>query len=111
MDIGNSRNTGQFVLGSLFKEDRKLESEFIDPVQKLKTIVDLFPNLEKYDTEVIQGKGCAYTDKLQEQSLFITDVLSAHVSDCLFRLLLKKEISVHGGFVNLETGLVNPIKV
>lgn len=111
MDIGNSRNTGQFILGSLFKEDRKLESEFINPVQKLKTIIDLFANLEEHDTEIIQGKGCAYTDKLKEQSLFINDVLSAHASDCLFRLLLNKELSIHGGFVNLETGLVNPIKV
>ena len=111
MDLGNSRNTGQFILGSLFEEDRKLESEFIEPVQKLITIIDLFPNLEEHDTEILQGNGCAYVDKLMEQSLFINDVLVAHASDCLFKLLLNRELSIHGGFVNLEKGMVNPIKV
>lgn len=111
MDLGNSRDTGQFILGSLFEEQQKLESEFVDPVHKLKTIIDLFPNLEQYDTEDLQGRGCAYSDKLMEQSLFINDVLVAHAANCLFRLLYSKEISVHGGFVNLKNGIVNPIMV
>tara|TARA_R110002050_G_scaffold271612_3_gene415112 strand:- start:2098 stop:2877 length:780 start_codon:yes stop_codon:yes gene_type:complete len=111
MDIGNSRNTGQFILGSLFEQEGKLESEFFEPVHKLKSIVDLFPNLKEHDTEKLQGMGCAYADKLKEQSLFINDVLVAHAADCLFRLLLNKETLVHGGFVNLENGMVNPIKV
>ena len=111
MDIGNSRDTGQYILGSLFEEDRKLESEFIEPVHQLKTVVDFFPNLEEQDSETLQGRGCSYTDKLKEQSLFINDVLVAHASDCLFRLLQNKELSIHGGFVNLHNGKVNPIVV
>lgn len=111
MDLGNSRDSGQYILGSLFEEERKLETEFVDPIKRLKTIVDLFPNLEQYDTETLQGKGCSYSDKLKEQSLFINDVLVAHAADCLLRLLMSKELTVHGGFVNLKNGNVNPINV
>lgn len=109
IDIGNSKDTGQFVIGSLFVEDRKLESEFLEPIQKLKTIVELFPNLGEHDTEVLQGQGCAYADKLNKQSLFINDVLVSHAADCLYRLLLNKELLVLGGFANLKKGKVNPI--
>ena len=67
--------------------------------------------MESHDTEEYQGRGCAYADKLKEQSLFINDVLVAHASDCLFRLLYHKQIQKHGAFVNLESGRVNSIAV
>ncbi len=111
LDMGNSRNTGQFILGTLFDEERKMEKGDIEMVDKLKNIIDLFPNLDTQDTPNLQGKGCAYSDKLNEQSLFINDVLVAHAADCLFRLLYYKQIRKHGAFVNLESGKVNSISV
>jgi PRTRC genetic system ThiF family protein len=111
LDLGNSRNTGQFVLGTLFDEERKMEREDFEMVDKLKNIIDFFPDLDAHDTPNLQGAGCAYSDKLQEQSLFINDVLVAHASDCLFRLLYHKQIQKHGAFVNLESGRVNSIVV
>ena len=111
LDLGNSRNTGQYILGSCFKENRNLDNKEIEPVQKLKNIIDLFPNIQEHDTPSIQGLGCSYEDKLKEQSLFINDVLVAHASDCLSKLLVFKQIKVHGGFVNLDNGMVNSIKV
>lgn len=111
LDMGNSRNTGQFVLGTLFDEERKILREDFETVDKLKNIIDFFPDLDAHDTHVLQGRGCAYSDKLNEQSLFINDVLVAHASDCLFGLLYNKQIRKHGAFVNLETGRVNPILV
>tara|TARA_R110001583_G_scaffold9203_4_gene43656 strand:+ start:27208 stop:27987 length:780 start_codon:yes stop_codon:yes gene_type:complete len=111
LDIGNSRDTGQFVLGTLFNEERNMEREDFEMVDRLRNIVDFFPDLDAHDTSVLQGKGCAYSDKLNEQSLFINDVLVAHASDCLFRLLYHKQIQKHGAFVNLESGRVNSILV
>lgn len=111
LDLGNSRNTGQFVLGTLFDEKRKIKREDFEMVDKLKNIIDFFPNLDAHDTPNLQGRGCAYSDKLNEQSLFINDVLVAHTSDCLFRLLYHKQIQKHGAFVNLESGKVNSIGV
>ena len=97
--------------GSSFSEDRKLDDGSLECISRLKKITDLFPNLEDHDTESQQGRGCAYADRLMEQSLYINDVLVAHASDCLFRLLSHRQLSVHGGFVNLKSGMVNPIKV
>ena len=111
LDMGNSRNTGQFVLGTLFDEERKMEREDFEMVDKLKNIIDFFPDLDAHDTPNLQGEGCTYSDKLNEQSLFINDVLVAHASDCLFRLLYHKQIQKHGAFVNLESGKVNSIGV
>ncbi|ASV32339.1 MULTISPECIES: PRTRC system ThiF family protein [Maribacter] len=111
LDIGNSRDSGQFVLGTLFEEERKTEREDFEMVDKLKNIIDFFPDLDAHDTPNLQGRGCAYSDKLNEQSLFINDVLVAHAADCLFRLLYHKQIQKHGAFVNLESGRVNPILV
>lgn len=111
LDMGNSRNTGQFVLGTLFEEERKMEREDFEMVDKLKNIIDFFPELDVHDTPVLQGAGCAYSDKLNEQSLFVNDVLVAHASDCLFRLLYHKQTRKHGAFVNLESGKVNSIGV
>lgn len=111
LDIGNSRDSGQFVLGTLFDEERKMEREDFEMVDKLKNIIDFYPDLDAHDTPTLQGAGCAYADKLQEQSLFINDVLVAHASDCLFRLLYHKQIQKHGAFVNLESGRVNSISV
>ena len=111
LDIGNSRDKGQFVLGTLFDEERKMEREDFEMVDKLKNIIDFFPDLDAHDTPNLQGEGCAYSDKLNEQSLFINDVLVAHASDCLFRLLYHKQIQKHGAFVNLESGKVNSINV
>ncbi len=111
LDMGNSRDSGQFVLGTLFDEERKIERKDFEMVDRLKNITVFFPDLEAYDTPSLQGLGCAYSDKLNEQSLFINDVVVAHASDCLFRLLYHKQIKKHGAFVNLESGKVNSILV
>lgn len=74
-------------------------------------IIDFFPDFDAYDTPNLLVAGCAYSDKLNEQSLFISEVLVAHASDCLFWLIYRKRIQKHGAFVNLETGRVNQILV
>ena len=111
LDLGNSRDTGQFILGSLFNEDRKLDRDDFENVDKLPNILDFFPDLDAQDIPTLQGHGCSFADKLNEQSLFINDVLVAHASDSLFRLLYHKQIQKHGAFVNLESGKVNSVGV
>ncbi len=66
LDIGNSRDTGQFVLGTLFDEERKIEREDFEMADKLKHIIDFFPDLDAHDTPSLQGAGCAYSDKLNQ---------------------------------------------
>lgn len=79
--MGNTRDTGQFILGSHFVEKRDMGADF-ETIGKLKNVIDFFPDLDAHDTPTLQGAGCAYTDKLKEQSLFINDVMVAHAADC-----------------------------
>lgn len=94
LDIGNSRDRGQFVLGTLLEEERKIEKKDFEMVDKLKNIIDFFPDLDAHDTQSSQGRGCAYSDKLNEQSLFINDVLVAHASDCFGCFTVSKSKSM-----------------
>lgn len=110
LDLGNGKSTAQFILGTVCREAKNDINDF-ETVSSLATITELFPNLMNYDTEEIQGQGCSYRDKLNEQSLFINDVLTAHASDCLFSLLKDKQIFNHGAFINLGTGRVNPVHI
>ena len=59
---------------------------------KLSNIMVFFIDFDANDTLTLQGHGYSYSDKLNEQSLFINDVMAAHAADCLFRLLYHKMI-------------------
>lgn len=111
LDMGNTRDTGQFILGTVCEDQTQDNINGYNIVTKLKNVLEVFPNLETNDTEVIQGAGCSYKDKLNEQSLFINDVLTSHASDLIFNCLYHKEISAQGGFVNLSSGHVRPLKI
>ncbi|SEC67885.1 PRTRC system ThiF family protein [Tenacibaculum sp. MAR_2009_124] len=112
LDFGNGKKIGQFILGTVIQDPKEqLINTDLQVIDKLKNIVELFPNLQEFDTEQIQGAGCSYRDKLNEQSLFINDVLTANAGDMIFELLKNKRLQIHGKFINLETGRANPIPV
>lgn len=109
LDLGNARKKAQFVLGSLKIEQPK--SERFDVINKLDTIIQKFGDLLKFDTIEIQGNGCSYNAKLEEQSLFINDAISVSASDLIFELIHKKYINKHGAFLNMDNFKSNPILV
>lgn len=107
LDLGNSKKQGQFVLGS--KKIEQPKSNKFNTIDKLKTIVERFGTTEKHDTIEIQGNSCSYNSKLNQQSLFINDIMSVYATDLLFELIHTKRITKQGAFVNLETFKTNPI--
>ncbi|TLP81846.1 PRTRC system ThiF family protein [Maribacter sp. ACAM166] len=109
MDLGNGKYFGQYILGNLSNDDGTTEVQA--QYHKLDHIVDMFPNLLAMEDDVEQGRGCSYAEKLQEQSLFVNDVLTSMAVHCLYELLINKKIQYHGAFVNLETGKTNPIPI
>lgn len=105
MDLGNTKKTGQCILGS---------TEIVQPntdsfISRLSTVIDRFPTLTEMDTPEIQGNGCSYQSKLEEQSLFINDALTAMASPLLEDLLVKGYIANAGFFMNLDNYKTNPI--
>lgn len=106
LDFGNGKDYGQYVLGSI---NVKQESKNWKVVNKLNTVYDLFPNMEKF--EEISGPSCSTREALQKQDLFINSVLVSTGMNLLWKLLTSYVINFYGGYVNLNTGISKPIKL
>lgn len=96
LDCGNARDFGQVVLSDYGK--------------KLKNMKDIFgEDIHKQDTVEIQGQGCSYQDRLNEQDLFINDWVSLYAITIIKDLLFKKEIDYQGFFFNTSDYLTQKI--
>lgn len=107
MDFGNSRDTGQVILGTT----ETIKTKSFDPPDYLPNVIEKFPDIEKYDTEKIQGPSCSLADALNKQDLFINSTLAALGCDLLWKLFREGGIEYHGLFLNLKNMKVNPITI
>ena len=106
LDFGNGKDFGQFVLGSNLITQPK--SEF-KTSKKLKNVLNMFPNMEK--NEDINSPSCSTREALQKQDLFINPILVNIGMNLLWKLFSEYRIDYHGGFVNLKTMSMKPIKI
>ena len=106
MDLGNGKDNAQCVLGS--REIKQIKVK--DSLSILPTIIDRFPNLVEHDTFEQQGENCSsYSEKLNEQNLFINDTLSSFASNLLWEVLTVGYITKFGFFLNNKDLKCNPI--
>jgi PRTRC genetic system ThiF family protein len=110
LDIGNLQKTGQVVLGTapgiLIPQP---ESE-LATTEKLPDVVKLFPSLRKLKEED-QGPSCSLAQSLNRQDLFINSTLAQFGVNLIWKLFREGMIRYHGCYVNLETFIVNPIRI
>jgi PRTRC genetic system ThiF family protein len=109
LDLGNARHTGQVILGTVNDIPQPEKSK--QSVKRLPTILKMFPNLKKYDTEEIQGGACSLAESLQNQDLCVNSMMAEWGKKILWNLFKQMRISSHGVFVNLESMTVNPIPI
>jgi PRTRC genetic system ThiF family protein len=109
LDLGNARHTGQVVLGTVNTIPQPKDSK--QSVKRLPTILKMFPNLKKYDTEEIQGGACSLAESLQNQDLCVNSMMAEWGKKILWNLFKQMRITSHGVFVNLESMTVNPIPI
>jgi PRTRC genetic system ThiF family protein len=104
LDLGNTRDTGQFVLGC--------PRNAINPRSRLRlrTAAELFPELVSGLPEDAEP-SCSTFEALERQDLFVNDVLVSGALNLLWRLLRYGEISYHGGLVNVQMGVVRPLPI
>jgi PRTRC genetic system ThiF family protein len=105
LDIGNTADGGQFVLGQPQNTRNKWTRN------RLPTVADLFPEI----IEPALDKGddlpsCSAIEALERQEPFINQTLAFHALAMLARLFRHGRLSYHGGFVNLATGRVACLK-
>jgi PRTRC genetic system ThiF family protein len=107
LDFGNTRTTGQSVLGSLLVEQPA--SEKFKTALRLPLVTELF-DYTKID-EQASGPSCSLAQALQKQDLFINSTLAQLGCGLLWKLLQEGMIEYHGVFLNLDTLKANPLKI
>lgn len=111
LDLGNLQKTGQVILGTLFpikQPNKKGEKN----TGNLPTVTKKFPQLKKIvNKEADLGPSCSLAEALTKQDLFINSTLAQFGCNILWKLFREGVIKYHGCYVNLETFIVNPIKI
>ena len=105
LDLGNSSDCGQFILGEPLNE-RNRRSRL-----RLRVATELFPEICDSTLDDEGEPSCSALEALERQGPFINSTLAQHALALLARLFRYGEISYHGGFINLATGATSVIRV
>jgi len=103
LDCGNSRKTGQVILGSAF------QSAVEGDEGELPNVFDLFPDMKEQEDP--DEPSCSLAEALRKQDLFINSMIANAASQLLWDLLRNSSIKRHGCFINLDTGCMTPLMV
>lgn len=109
MDFGNTKTSGQVVLGTVCgKVKQPVSKEFIS-VDKLKTVTEIvdYSLIEESDS----GPSCSQAEALEYQDLYINSALAVFGCDILWKLFRQGFTEYSGAYVSLETMRVNPVSV
>lgn len=109
LDFGNSRDTGQVILGTI-GTIKQPKSEQYQPIGLLKDVVKYFPQLKRIK-EADQGPSCSLAEAINKQDLFINSTLSNLGCNLIWKLFTNGRTEYQGVFLNVNNLSTNPIKV
>lgn len=111
LDCGNGKDFGQAILSTISPIEQPTSSTF-DLRGVLPNVVDIYGNLNKYDTEETQGiAGCSVAESLEKQDVFINDAIALQACELVSKLIRNYRIDYHGVIINNKTGKMNPLPV
>jgi PRTRC genetic system ThiF family protein len=99
VDLGNSTDSGQFVLGEPLN-DRNRRSRL-----RLRTAAELFPEIVDPTLDNDGEPSCSAAAALEAQEPFVNSTLAQHALALLARLFRYGTLCYHGGFINLSSGI------
>ena len=105
LDIGNNADTGQFVLGQPLNRLNRHNA------MRLRTIVDLYPEIANAALDDDSQPSCSAAESLNRQHAFINQTLANHALALLSRLFRFGGLQYHGAFVSLASGAAVPLRV
>lgn len=107
LDLGNTQNTGQAILGS--NRVPQPESENHDTLEYLPTAVEQFDfsKIKEQDS----GPSCSMAEALSKQDLFINSTLVQASASLLWSLLRDIALDTRGLFLNLENYRMSPLPI
>lgn len=102
MDLGNSKHTGQFIIGTLKNTGNSSP--------KMPCVFKKFPGMKKQKEED-SGPSCSLAEALNKQDLFINSTLAQLASGLLWKMFREGKIDYQGAFLNLQTLQIAKIKI
>ncbi|MCI0365687.1 MAG: PRTRC system ThiF family protein [Phycisphaerales bacterium] len=105
LDIGNSRSSGQFVLGEPQNSRNKRSRT------RLRTVAELYPEVVDPALEDDNEPSCSAIEALERQECFVNTVLAQHALALLAQLFKYGQTSHHGGFVDVAHSRSAPLAV
>jgi PRTRC genetic system ThiF family protein len=105
LDLGNNADSGQFILGEPLNERNRRAR------LRLRTAADLYPEIVDPSLDNDDEPSCSAVAALERQEPFINSTLAQHALALLARLFRYGEISYHGGFLNLATGMSSVLRI
>ena len=103
LDLGNSADTGQFVLGQPLNARNRRSST------RLRCAAELFPEIIDPSLDDDGAPSCSALEALENQEPFVNQVLAYHALALLTKLFRYGRIEHHGAFVNVRENRVQPI--
>jgi PRTRC genetic system ThiF family protein len=103
LDLGNSADSGQFVLGPPLNGRNRRSSD------RLRTASELFPEIVEASLDDDGTPSCSALEALERQEPFVNQVLAYHALALLTQLFRNGRIKHHGAFVNVQESRVQPI--
>lgn len=111
MDCGNGKDFGQVFIGTLSKI-RQPKDRSLNTTPTLKSVVDVYGNLNEYNNGEIQGiESCSFLDSILKQDLFINDEIALTAAKMLRKLLKSPYIESNGAIVNQSLFKVQPFSI
>lgn len=109
LDLGNSANTGQVVLGEtrIYGDRRKRSKNNL----RLPTVTELFPELLDPTIPEDDTPTCSLAEALEHQELFICQSVASHALQMLWSLFRYGGLDFSAQFINLRSGIVTPLLI
>jgi PRTRC genetic system ThiF family protein len=105
LDLGNGATGGQFVLGQPLNRHNPRRAS------RLRTIVELFPDIADPALAEDDAPSCSALAALERQEPFVNGVLAHHALALLAHLFRHGRLDHHGAFVNVAAQHAQPIAV
>ena len=105
LDLGNNADSGQFILGEPLNERNRRTK------LRLRTAAELFPEIADPTLDDDGQPSCGDAAALERQEPFINSTLAQHALALLARLFRFGEVSYHGAFVSVATGLSSVLRI
>lgn len=105
VDLGNSTDSGQFVLGQPANGRNRRSLE------RLRTAPEIFPELCDESLDETDGPSCSAVEALERQEPFVNQTLAQHTLGLLTTLFRYGRVDHHGAFVNVTQNRALPLAI